>query len=102
VAVTPGATAAASIRSLLAMAYMVVAASLVSFTAYVWLLRVSTPGRVSSYAFVNPVVAVLVGWAFGGEVVTARTIAAAAVIVAGVMLIVTARAHARRARQSAG
>lgn len=86
----------ASIRSLLAMAYMVVAASLVSFTAYVWLLRVSTPGRVSSYAFVNPVVAVFVGWAFGGEALTARTIVAAAVIVVGVVLIVTSRARARR------
>jgi len=86
-----------SARSLLAMAYMVVAASLVSFTAYVWLLRVSTPGRVSSYAFVNPVVAVFVGWAIGGEAVTPRTVVAAAVIVLGVILIVSTRSRATRA-----
>jgi drug/metabolite transporter (DMT)-like permease len=88
---------AVSGRSLLAMAYMVVAASLVSFTAYVWLLRVSTPGRVSSYAFVNPVVAVFVGWALGGEAVTPRTLVAAAVIVLGVVLIVTTRSRTARA-----
>lgn len=88
---------AVSIRSLLAMAYMVVAASLVSFTAYVWLLRVSTPGRVSSYAFVNPVVAVFAGWAIGGEAVTERTLVGAAVIVLGVILIVTTRSRATRA-----
>jgi drug/metabolite transporter (DMT)-like permease len=49
-------------RSLAALAYMIVMASIVTFTAYMWLLRVSTPSRVATYAFVNPVVAVFVGW----------------------------------------
>lgn len=82
---------AVSARSLAAMGYMIVAASIVTFTAYIWLLGVSTPGRVSSYAFVNPVVAVFVGWAIGGETLSGRTFVAAAIIVTGVVLIVAAR-----------
>ena len=77
-------------RAVLGFAYMVVVASLIGFTAYMWLLRVSTPARVGTYAFVNPVVALLVGWAIGGETLDARTLGASAVIVAGVALIVTA------------
>jgi drug/metabolite transporter (DMT)-like permease len=78
-----------SLRSLLAFAYMVVASSLLAFTAYAWLLRVSRPSRVASYAFVNPLVAVLVGWAVGGEALTARIVFAAVLIVAGVAAIVS-------------
>lgn len=83
--------AAVSARSLLGFAYMVGASSILTFTAYVWLLRVSTPARVASYSFVNPLVAVAVGWAVGGEPLTARTAAAALLIVAGVAAIVTGR-----------
>ena len=82
---------AVSARSLLGFAYMVIAASILAFTAYVWLLRVSTPARVSSYAFVNPLVAVFVGWAVGGEPLTARTAVASLLIVAGVAAIVAGR-----------
>jgi drug/metabolite transporter (DMT)-like permease len=49
---------------------------------------VSTPARVSTYAYVNPVIAVLLGWTLGGEELTVRMLLAAAVIVAGVVLIV--------------
>lgn len=84
--------AAASPRSLLAVAYLVIFGSLVGFTAYVWLLKVSTPPLVATYAYVNPVVAVFLGWAFAGEPVTARTLLAAAVIVGAVVLITTHRA----------
>jgi drug/metabolite transporter (DMT)-like permease len=83
--------AGVSPRSILGFAYMVVASSILAFTAYVWLLRVSTPSRVASYAFVNPLVAVFVGWALGGEALTARTAVAALLIVAGVAAIVTRR-----------
>lgn len=69
---------------------MVVCASLLGFTAYVWLLRVSTPARVGSYAFVNPVVALLLGWAVAGEPVGPRALIACGLVVAGVALIVTA------------
>lgn len=88
-------------RSLVAVAYMIVFASIVTLTAYLWLLRVSTPALVGSYAFVNPIVAVFIGWAFAGETVTARMMIAAAVIVAGVALIMyPAGARARPTRGS--
>jgi drug/metabolite transporter (DMT)-like permease len=77
-------------RAAWSFVYMVAVSSLVGFTAYMWLLRVSTPARVGTYAFVNPVVALVVGWAIGGESLDARTLLASLVIVAGVALIVTA------------
>jgi drug/metabolite transporter (DMT)-like permease len=85
-------------RAVLALAYMVVAASLIGFTAYMWLLRVSTPARVGTYAFVNPVVALFVGWAVAGEKLDARTLLASLVIVAGVALVVTSPARVSAAR----
>lgn len=76
--------------SLLAMAYLLVFGSLIGFTAYSWLLRNVSPTLASTYAYVNPVVAVFLGWALASEPVTATTIAAAAVIVTGVALITSA------------
>jgi drug/metabolite transporter (DMT)-like permease len=76
--------------SALALAYLLVAGALVGFSAYLWLMRVSTPSRVATHAYVNPVVAVLLGWGVAGEAVTARTGIAMAVIVIGVVLIVSA------------
>ena len=70
--------------------YLVVFGSIIAFTAYVWLLQVSTPARVSTYAYVNPVVAVLLGFAIAGEPLTTRMMMAAAVIVSGVVLITLA------------
>ena len=87
---------AVSLRSALSLAYLIVFGAIVGYTAYVWLLRVSTPARVSTYAYVNPLVAVFLGWAMAGEVVDARIGVAALVIVAGVALITTARTHAPR------
>jgi drug/metabolite transporter (DMT)-like permease len=78
-----------SLRSVFSLAYLVLFGSLLGFTAYIWLLRVTTPSRVSTYAYVNPVVAVLLGWAFAGEAVTGRTIGATALIVAAVALVIT-------------
>lgn len=87
---------AVSLKSALALGYLVVFGAIIGYTAYVWLLRVSTPARVSTYAYVNPVVAVFLGWALAGEPVTTRIFVAAAVIVAGVAVITTARTHAPR------
>jgi len=81
--------AALSIRSLAALAYLIVFGSLVAFSAYVWLLQVSTPARVATYAFVNPVVAVFLGWALAGEPLTPRVLMVAAAIVIAVILITT-------------
>lgn len=90
-----------STRSILAMAYLIVFGSLLGFTCYVWLLRVASPALVSTYAYVNPVVAVALGAMFAGEVLTPRIGVAAAVIVGGVVLITTAQYHARRAARRA-
>jgi drug/metabolite transporter (DMT)-like permease len=76
-----------SARSLWALAYLIVVGSLVGFSAYIWLLKASTPAKVSSYAYVNPVVAVFLGWAVLGEPLSRRTLWAAAVIVAGVVVM---------------
>jgi drug/metabolite transporter (DMT)-like permease len=83
--------AAFSARSGLAFGYLVLVGSLVGFSTFVWLMKHSTPARVSTYAYVNPLVAVLLGWLILGEPVTARTLAAAAVIVVSVAVITTRR-----------
>lgn len=79
--------AGASAKSLLALAYLIVFGALVGFTAYVWLLRVAPPALVSTYAYVNPVVAMFLGWALAGEPLTTGMLTAAAVILTGVTLI---------------
>jgi drug/metabolite transporter (DMT)-like permease len=80
-----------STRSLLALLYLIVFGSLLGFTAFTWLLQVSTPGRVATYAYVNPVVAVTLGWAVAGEPFGLRHLAASAVIIGGVALITATR-----------
>lgn len=69
------------------LGYLIVFGSLVAFTSYVWLLKVSTPAKVSTYAFVNPVVAVLLGVTIGKEPFGAKTLLATMIILAGVVLI---------------
>ena len=69
--------------------YLLTCGSVIAFSAYMYLLTVTTPARVSTYAYVNPVVAVLLGWGFAGEALTMRMAIAAAVIVGAVALIVT-------------
>lgn len=93
-AFNPGAV---SSRSLFALLYLLTAGSLVGFTAYLWLLRVSTPARVATYAYVNPVIAVVLGALFAGEALTPRIGLAAAVIVGAVALIISSRPHAAEA-----
>lgn len=87
---------AASLRSILAVVYLVVFGAIIGYSAYVWLLRVSTPARVSTYAYVNPVVAVLLGWALAGEELNLRMGVAAAIIIAGVALITLEEQSRRR------
>ena len=81
--------AAVSLRSVLSLGYLIVFGSLIAFTSYSWLLRVTPPSLAATYAYVNPVVAVLLGWAFAGETLSLRTMVAAAVIVAAVIMITT-------------
>jgi drug/metabolite transporter (DMT)-like permease len=80
-----------STESILAYLYLVVFGSLVGFTAYIWLLGVSTPARVSTYAYVNPLVAVLLGWWVLNEPLTPRVLGAAAIIVLAVAVITTGK-----------
>jgi len=79
-----------SSRSVLGFLYLVVFGSIVAFSAYVWLLRASTPARVSTHTYVNPIIAVLLGWALADEPLTLRMLVAVAVIVSGVALITLA------------
>ncbi|MCO6439148.1 MAG: EamA family transporter [Phycisphaerae bacterium] len=86
-----------SSRSILAFIYLVVMGSLIGFTAYIWLLRVSTPARVATYAYVNPLVAAFLGWAFRGEPITARTVVSMIITLGGVAIIITfGRGYRRR------
>ncbi len=80
--------ASISARSALALLYLIVFGSLVGFSAYIWVLRASTPAKVSTYAFVNPAVAVFLGWLLAGEALDARILGAGALILAAVVLIV--------------
>ena len=81
-----------STGSALAVLYLIVFGSLIGFTAYTWLLRSASPVLVSTYAYVNPVVAVFLGWAMAHEPVTAGMLAGAAIILGGVALITSASA----------
>jgi drug/metabolite transporter (DMT)-like permease len=84
--------AAVSTKSVLAIAYLVVFGALVAFSAYAWILRVAHPAAASTYAFVNPLVAVLLGWLFAGEEVS-TTLGAGGLILLGVVLITAARSR---------
>jgi drug/metabolite transporter (DMT)-like permease len=76
----------------LALLYLIVAGSVIGFTAYVWLIHHESPTKVGTYAYVNPVVAVLVGYFLGGESLGPRTLLGTAFVLIGVVLITTTRA----------
>src|SRR5215469_18796110 len=79
-----------SLPSWLAVVYLVIFGSALGFSAYVYILRHSTASRVATYAFVNPAVALFLGWSLGGEPLTLRTLLASGVILAAVLLVITA------------
>ena len=79
--------AAVSTRSLVAILYLVVFGSLIAYSSYIWLLKVSKPSNVATYAYVNPVIAVVLGWLVAGEPMDARILLATAITVAAVALI---------------
>jgi drug/metabolite transporter (DMT)-like permease len=85
---------AATSRSILALLYLILFGSLVGLTSYLWLIQVTTPARASTYAFVNPIVAIVLGWAVAGEELRPLTAIASAVAISGVVLIVRSRAGA--------
>ena len=81
--------AAVSLRSWLALGYLIVFGSGIGLSAYIYILHKSTPARVATYAFVNPVVALFLGWLIAGEALRLRTALAAAVILTAVVLVIT-------------
>lgn len=84
-----------SSRSVWALVYLTLFGSVVAFSAYVWLVRKCGASRVSTYAYVNPVVAVFLGWALGGETLGGGALLGAGLILAAVFLIVTGRGSGR-------
>jgi drug/metabolite transporter (DMT)-like permease len=80
-----------SATSWFGVTYLIVMGGLVAFPTYAWLLTVAPIGRIATYAYVNPIVAVFLGWLILDEPLTIRTVVASVVIVAAVALIVTAR-----------
>jgi drug/metabolite transporter (DMT)-like permease len=77
----------ASVRSVLCLAYLISFGSMISFSAYIWLLKMVEPSKVATYAFVNPIVAVFLGWLIGGEQISFRILVAAMAIISAVIVI---------------
>jgi drug/metabolite transporter (DMT)-like permease len=75
----------------IALAYLIVAGSIVGFTAYVWLIHHESPTKVGTYAYVNPVVAVLVGYFLGGEGIGLRTVVGTLLVLVSLVVITTSR-----------
>ncbi len=80
-----------TLRSYVALGYLIVFGSIVAYNAYIWLLKNAEPSWVSTYAFVNPVIAVFLGWAIVGEELTAYSLAATVIIVGAVVIITISR-----------
>ncbi|MCL4562542.1 MAG: EamA family transporter [Chloroflexi bacterium] len=89
-----------STQSLLGLVYLIIFGSLIGFAAYTWLLRVAPTSLVSTYAYVNPLVAIFLGNILGNEILTSRTLIAAAVILGSVILTTTAQYSFRKARKA--
>ena len=77
----------------LSLIYLIIAGSIIAFTAYVWLLHYESPTKVGTYAYVNPVVAVILGGALGGEIIGRRTILGTILILISVAAITTVKAR---------
>jgi len=80
------------VRSWLGLMYLVVFGSIITFSAYTWLLTVTSATRISTHTFINPIVAVFVGWAFGGEALTKGMLIAAVLIIISVYLVLFRKA----------
>jgi drug/metabolite transporter (DMT)-like permease len=82
-----------SLGAWLALLYLIVAGSIIAFTAYVWLIHHESPTKVATYAYVNPVVAVLMGYFLGGESLGLRTILGSLFVLTSVVVITSTRAE---------
>jgi drug/metabolite transporter (DMT)-like permease len=84
----------------LSLLYLIVAGSIIGFTAYVWLIHHESPTKVATYAYVNPVIAVLLGYFLGGEGLSFRTILGTLFVLISVVVIITTPAKKRAATLS--
>jgi drug/metabolite transporter (DMT)-like permease len=84
--------------SIIALAYLVLFGSIVAFTAYQFLLKNTSPTIVSTYSFINPTVALYLGWLIADEILTLRTIVSSGIVIAGVIIIIGGKARARKQR----
>ena len=89
-------TAEVTLRSGLALLYLVVFGSIVAYSAYLWLMRHAPPARVATYAYVNPMIALLLGFTFAGEPLSARTLGAASLIIASVAILQLGKSRSTR------
>jgi len=92
--------AAVSLRSWLALGYLILFGSVVAFTAYNWLLEHYSPTLVATHTYVNPIVAVLFGWLFAGEAVTLNVLLSATLVIGAVMLVDRGMTRLQRGSQS--
>lgn len=92
---------AVSTGAWLALLYLIVLGSIVAFTAYVWLIHHESPTRVGTYAYVNPVVAVLIGYFLGGEALGRRTVLGTLLVLVSVLVITTMRTRKPEAAPAA-
>jgi len=88
-----------SARSMFAWTYLIIFGAICGFTAYIWLLKNTSLAAASTYAYVNPLVAMFLGWAIADETITARTMLAATIIIAGVIMI-SALPHLRMRQEA--
>lgn len=92
---------AISMKAWIALAYLIAAGSIAGFTAYIWLLHYESPTKVGTYAYVNPVVAVMVGYFFGGESLGLRTVLGTALVLTSVLTITLEKARRSQAEMPA-
>ena len=85
--------ASVSLRSWLSLGYLIVFGSVVAFTAYNWLMEHYSPTLVATHTYINPIVAVLLGWLLAGEAVTVNVLLSAAMVISAVMLVDRGMAH---------
>ena len=93
---------AVSAHAWFALVYLIIAGSIVGFTAYVWLLHYESPTKVGTYAYVNPLVAVALGYFVGGEAVGARTLLGTLLVLVSVITITTTPKVVLTSRDSSG
>lgn len=90
---------AVSLNAWFALAYLIFAGSIIAFTAYVWLIHHESPTKVGTYAYVNPIVAVLLGYFFAGEPLGPRTVAGTLLVLVSVLVITTAKKSTSEAKE---